>query len=59
MDDQRKDYIDPKRPLKGATPNNYGPITCLRMMWKILPAQVKEEIYDSLTSRGLFPEEQK
>ena len=30
-----------------------------QMMWKILTAQIREEIYSSLTSRGLFPEEQK
>ena len=29
------------------------------MMWKILTAQIREEIYHSLTSRGLFPDEQK
>ena len=29
------------------------------MMWKILTAQIKKEIYNSLTSRGLFPDEQK
>ena len=28
-------------------------------MWKISTAQIREEIYYSLTSRGLFPEEQK
>ena len=28
-------------------------------MWKILAAQIKEEIYHLLTSCGLFPEEQK
>ena len=28
-------------------------------MWKIFTAQIKEEIYYSLTSRRLFPEEQK
>ena len=28
-------------------------------MWKILTAQIKEEIYYSRTSRGLFPDEQK
>ena len=27
------------------------------MMWKILTAQIWEEIYNSLISRGLFPEE--
>ena len=29
------------------------------MIWKILTAQIREEIYYSLTSRTLFPEEQK
>ena len=29
------------------------------MMWKILTAQIREEIYYSLTSHGLFPDEQK
>ena len=29
------------------------------MMWKILTAQIREEINYSLTSRGLFPDEQK
>ena len=43
----------------GTVPNNYTPITCLPMMWDILTAQVREEIYYSVTSRGLFPEEQK
>ena len=45
--------------LKGTALNNYGSITCLLMMWKILTVQIREEIYYSLTSCGLFPEEQK
>ena len=48
-----------KDPSKGTAPNNYRPITCLPMICKILPAQIREEIYYSLTSRGLFPDEQK
>ena len=44
---------------KGTAPNNYRPITCLPMMWKILTAQIREKIYYSLTRRGLFPDEQK
>ena len=48
-----------KDPSKGTAPNNYRPITCLPMMWKILTAHIKEKIYYSLTSRGLFPDEQK
>ena len=48
-----------KDPNKGTAPNNYRPITCLLKMWKILTAQIREKIYYSLTSRGLFPDEQK
>ena len=48
-----------KDPNKGTAPNNYSSISCLPMMWKILTAQIREEIYYSLTSRGLFPDEQK
>ena len=59
MDNQRKNHMDLKDPIKGAAPNNYRPITCLPMMWKILTEQIREEIYYSLTSRGLFAKEQK
>ena len=48
-----------KDPSKGIAPNNYRPITCLPVMWKILTAQIREKIYYSLTRRGLFPDEQK
>ena len=44
---------------KGTALNNYRPITCLPMMWKILTVQIREEIYNSLTNRGMFPDEQK
>ena len=30
---------------KGTTPNNYRPIPCLPMMWKVLTAQIREKIY--------------
>ena len=48
-----------KGPSKGTAPNNHRPITGLPMMWKILTAQIRKEICYSLTSRGLFPDEQK
>ena len=48
-----------KDPIRGTAPNNYRPITCLPSIWKILTAQITEKIYYSLTSRGLFPDEQK
>ena len=44
---------------KGTTPNNYRLIMYLPMIWKILTAQIREEIYYSLTIYGLFPKEQK
>ena len=48
-----------KDPIKGTTQNNYRPITCLLMMWKILTAQIREEIYYTLTNHRLFSEVQK
>ena len=54
-----KTTLKQKDPNKGTAPNNYRPITCLPIMWKILTEQIREEIYYSLTSRSLFPEEQK
>ena len=54
--EQKKDHTDPKRPRKETAPIKYRPITCLPMMFKILTAQITEEIYFSLTSRGLFSE---
>ena len=47
-----------KETFKSATTNNNKSITYVPM-WKILTSQIREEIYDSLTSRGLFSEEQK
>ena len=46
-----------KEPSKGTAINNYRPITCLLMIWNILTAQIREDIYCSLTSHSLFPEE--
>ena len=40
-----------KEPSLGTAPNNYRPITCLPMTWKILRVQIREKIYYSLTSR--------
>ena len=56
---KRRTTLIQKDPSKGTAPNNYRPITCLPMRWIILTAQIKEEIYYSLTNRGLFPEESK
>ena len=52
-----KKRIDPEDPLERTAVNNYRPITCLHMI--ILMAQIRKEIYFSLTSHELFPEKQK
>ena len=54
---KRKNILIQNNPSKGTAPNNYRPITCQTMMWKILTAQIRENIYYALTSRGLFPNE--
>ena len=54
-----KNTLIQKDPSKGTATNNYRQITCLQMMWKIPTAQIRENIYYSLTSRRLFPDEQK
>ena len=59
MDDLREDHSDPKRSRQRNPANNYRPITCLPMIWKMLTAQIKENIKYSLTSREIFPEEKK
>ena len=56
MDEHKTTRIQKDSP-KRTTPKNYRPITCLQMI--VLLAQIKNEIYDSLISRGLIPEEQK
>ena len=55
----RRTTLIQKDPNKGTAPNNYRPITCLPTIWKILITQIREAIYYSLRSRGLFPDEQK
>ena len=56
---KRKTTLIQKDPLKWTASNNYRPITCLPMMGKILTTQIREQIYYSLISRGIFPDEQK
>ena len=56
---KKKTTLIQKDTLKRTAPSNYRPITCLPMMWKILTAQIKDKIYYTFTSRGIFPGEQK
>ena len=55
--DKGRTTLIQKDPNKGTAPNNYRPITCLQMMWKILTAQIRKEIYYTVTSRRLLPDE--
>ena len=54
-----KPILIQKDPQKGTAPNNYRPVTCQSMIWKILTAQFQEEIYYLIKSREQFSEEQK
>ena len=54
---KEKPTLTQKDPKKGTTHNTYWSITCLPMMGKILMGQIREEIYDSLTSHKLFLED--
>ena len=59
MDDQRKNQIDPERHPQRNRPKKLQTHNLLAWTWKILTAHIREEIYDSLKSRGQFSEEQK
>ena len=48
-----------KDPRKGNAEENYCPITCLPLMWKILTRVIAEEMYHYLEQEKLLPEEQK
>ena len=54
---KRKFTLIQKGLLRRTAPNNYIPITYLHIMWKILIAQIREELFDLRTNRGLLPEE--
>ena len=48
-----------KDPAKGPVADNYRPIACLPMMWKLLTGILSEKIYDHLDGNNLLPDEQK
>ena len=48
-----------KDPEKGATAENYRPITCLPVMWKLLTGIIAEDLYEFLDTENLLPDEQK
>ena len=48
-----------KDPRKGNTADNYRPIKCLPLMWKLLTGVIAEEMYNYLEREKILPEEQK
>ena len=48
-----------KDPRKGNTADNYRPITCLPLMWKLLTGVIAEKMYNYLEQEKILPEEQK
>ena len=51
--------LSQKEPRKGNTADNYRPITCLSLMWKLLTGVIAEEMYNYLECGKILPEEQK
>ena len=48
-----------KDPQKGNTADNYRPITCLPLMWKLLTGVIAEEMYNYLERERILPEKTK
>ena len=48
-----------KNPRKGNAVENYRPITCVPLMWKLLTGLIAEEMYDYLEQEKLLLKEQK
>ena len=44
---------------KGNVASNYRPITCLPLIWKLLPSVIADQIHAHLDQKKLLPEEQK
>ena len=48
-----------KDPEKGSIVSNFGPITCLPLMWMLVTGVLAEELYHHLDENLLLPVEQK
>ena len=59
MDDQKKDHIDPKGPKQRNRPKQLQTNKLPTDDVQNINRAIREEIYYSRTSRGLFPEEEK
>ena len=59
MDDIRQDSASLKDPSKGNAVDNYRPISCLPLMWKLMTGTIAESIYNFLNVNDKLPVEQK
>ena len=48
-----------KDPEKRNAANNYHPIACLPLMWKLLTSILAEKVYAHLSEKNVLPDEQK
>ena len=48
-----------KDPTTGTLVDNYRPITCLSLMWKLFTGIIADDIYHHISAERLLPEEQK
>ena len=54
-----KTVLCQKDPRKGNAVDNYRPISCLPMMWKLMTGIISDSIYKFLDENEVLPEEQK
>ena len=54
-----KTVLCQKDPVKGNSVENFRPITCLPLMWKLLTGIISEDMYCFMENENLLPEEQK
>ena len=58
MNDKGKNNIDSEGLEKGNASNNYCPIACLPLMWKLLTSILAEKVYVHLFEKNVEPDEQ-
>ena len=48
-----------KDPAKGRAVDNFPPISCLPLMWRLLTGMIADEMYGFLEREKILPDEQK
>ena len=54
-----KTILCQKDPSRGSAVDNYRPISCLPLMWKLMTGIISNSVYDYLEINNIFPSEQK